>query len=438
MSIIKPTRRGLLQGIGGLSGLGMLGGVSLPARALPSGRRLVVVRALGGWDTTFCMDPRLSTSVSGQLVVEGPDVDEASPGDEEIVPYGGLEIMTNIGKRPAVDRFFDAHANDTVVVNGIYTGSIVHDECRVRILTGTRSTSNPDVGLIASLGGADTFAIPYLDLTGGAFLGAYAAYAGQLGLNNQIKALLDRTIPLQGAEGSGVTYPNYLPSNGQADAIAAFVDDRTNRLESKGWAGSRSQKRIDDLTTASERRDRLLTEGQSLSDSLSFGFTPTLNEQAGLAVEMLESGLCHSVAIEDTTSWDSHNDISDQHGHFERLFGGLEVLVDALELAGLFNDTLIVVLSEMTRTPLRNQDGGKDHWSSTSALLIGGFLEGARSLGGTDTGMVPYGIDLPTGMIDTAGISLQFDQFIGGVMRAAGVDTEEWFPGLEVLRGIVD
>ncbi len=438
MSHKKPTRRGVLQSLGGLGGLGLLGGVSIPAFALPPGRRMIVVRAMGGWDVTHCMDPRLSTSVGGRLAVEGPDVNEANPGDEQIVSYEGLDIMTNVAKRPSVDLFFSEHAKATVVINGISVGSIAHDECRVRILTGTRATTNPDLGLVVSLDGAATFAVPYLDLTGGAFLGGYAAYASQLGNNNQIKALLDRTIPLNGAAGSGVTYPGFLPNPGQSDAIEAFMKDRASRIEAQGWGGDVSAKRIADLQTADDRRQQLMAEGQTFSESLEFGRAPTLSRQCALAVEMLEQGLCHSVAIEDSSSWDSHNDISDQHDHFERLFDALNTMVADLEAADLFEDTLIVVLSEMTRTPVRNQDGGKDHWPSTSALLIGGFLDGARALGGTDTALSPYGVDLGTGLVDTSAPPLQYNQFIAGVLNTAGAQPEEWLPGVEVLRGIVD
>jgi hypothetical protein len=438
MAFDKPTRRGLLQGIGGIGGIGLLGGGSFPALALAPGRRMVVIRAMGGWDVTHCMDPHLSTTVGGRLMVEGPDVNEDQTGDEEIAVYDGLEIMANRTKRPAVDTFFSAHAKDTVVVNGIYVGSLVHNECKVRVLTGTRSAAQPDLGLVASLSGSNSFAVPYLDLTGGAFLGGYAAYASQLGANNQIKVLLDRTLQFDGPAGSGLHYPGYLPNVAEADAIADFIGDRFTRMEQRGWGGSRSQKRIADFEAAADRRDRLMFEGEDFSESLSFGEIPTLDRQCELAVEMLQTGLCHSVAIEDAISWDSHVDNADQHVHFERLFGAINTLVANLEAVGMFEDTLIVVLSEMTRTPVRNGDGGKDHWSSTSAMLIGGGLEGARALGGTDSGLVPYGIDLASGMVDTDALQLGYDQFVAGVLHAVGVDPEEWLPGVGVLRGIVD
>ena len=46
--------------LSGFASLGALAGLSLPAFA-SEGKRVIVVRAFGGWDTTFCLDPRLTT-----------------------------------------------------------------------------------------------------------------------------------------------------------------------------------------------------------------------------------------------------------------------------------------------------------------------------------------------------------------------------------------
>ena len=46
--------------LSGFASLGALAGLSLPAYA-SEGKRVIVVRAFGGWDTTFCLDPRLTT-----------------------------------------------------------------------------------------------------------------------------------------------------------------------------------------------------------------------------------------------------------------------------------------------------------------------------------------------------------------------------------------
>src|SRR5687767_4047041 len=100
---MRLNRRQLLQG-GAAAALA----ASRPARgAGPSGtpRRLILVRAGGGWDPTFCMEPRFSDGI-----VEGPDVDvdPTIPEDvEEIRSFGGVELMVNDYKRAPVTRFFE-------------------------------------------------------------------------------------------------------------------------------------------------------------------------------------------------------------------------------------------------------------------------------------------------------------------------------------------
>ena len=100
--------------------------------------------------------------------------------------------MLNQMRRPAVGQFFQQNADQTVVINGISVGSIVHEECRHRIATGNRDRSAADMGTLTavSFGGMST--LPYLDLTGGAQVGPFAAQTGMLGRNNQILALVDR------------------------------------------------------------------------------------------------------------------------------------------------------------------------------------------------------------------------------------------------------
>ena len=93
----------------------------------------------------------------------------------------------------------------------------------------------------------------------------------------------------------------------------------------------------------------------------------------------------------------------------------------------------------MTRTPKINSDGGKDHWPSTSALIVSGSIEGGRVLGGTDEGTLEaLPVDLHTGSVDENGSTLSYDRFVAGVLHAVGVDTEEYLPNVEVLHGIID
>jgi uncharacterized protein (DUF1501 family) len=104
---------------------------------------------------------------------------------------------------------------------------------------------------------------------------------------------------------------------------------------------------------------------------------------------------------------------------------------------GLLDRTVVLVQSEMTRTPRRNAAGGKDHWHVTSAMLMGGALRGGRAIGATTDGLDARPIDLNTGAPRTDGVPLRYDHFAAGVLNALGGVSDRWFPQVIPLGGLL-
>ena len=419
------SRRGFLGLAGGLGACSLL-----PTLAWANGaaKRVLVVRAYGGWDVTFCMDPRLSTA-------GGPDGPDVTGSDEQIVNYDGLPIMASTF-RPSVHGFFQEHAAETIVVNGISVGSIVHGECRRRIATGSRLDTAADMACLSAVNHGSNETLPYLDLTGGGRVGPHAAMAGSLGRNNQILALLDRNVQISAPDGTA--FPRYTPSPSQKASVAAYLDQRRSQYSDRLGARADSA-RVATLDAAIERQ-RALMESTVLQDNLDFGQAGSLIEQCELAASLMASGFCHSASVDSGTNWDTHTDLSEQHQLYENLFGGLSGLVESLKGEGIWDETIVVVLSEMTRTPLVNSDGGKDHWPNTSALLMGGGLVGGRVLGGSSQDTLDaMPVNLDSGLLDSSSDDvITYGSFAAGVLHAAGIDASESLPGEGVLHGIVD
>jgi hypothetical protein len=66
---------------------------------------------------------------------------------------------------------------------------------------------------------------------------------------------------------------------------------------------------------------------------------------------------------------------------------GLSALLEDLHNRGLLDETLVVVLSEMGRTPRVNGGAGRDHWSFCySVVLAGGGVRGGQVYGSSDRG----------------------------------------------------
>ncbi len=406
------------------------------ARAAPGDLplHLIVVTATGGWDVSYVLDPKPES-----VLVDGPELDEDAdePEDRErLVSYGDIAISSNPFKRPAVDRFFNAWADRSVLARGVWVGSISHDACRARMLTGGSEEGRADLAAMVADATGRSAAIPSIDLGGTASAGPLAAITGRAGRNGQLAALLDRSTPMSGPTGSGVRYPQYQPQPAARDAMSTWLAEREARFAAT-WSGRPgAEQRLADLTEARARAQRLRAEGPDFARALSRADAATFGGQASLAVQLIESQLAHTVVVDSGLNWDSHDNNAEQHGHHEALFHGLDGLMTELADAALLDRTVVVVLSEMTRTPRRNEAGGKDHWPVTSSLLLGGPLRGARVLGGTDDALDALPVDLSTGRPSPSGTVLRYDHLHAGLLDLLGARPGDWLPGVPLLGGL--
>ena len=395
------------------------------ARAAGSPRHLIVVFADGGWDVTYLFDPKL-----GVPTVDGPDLDEdrADPDDREYLRrQGDLSYVANNSRRPAVNTFFDRWASQAAIVNGIWVGSIAHQPCAVRMLTGTRNETSSDVSVIAGASLGLDRPIPQVDMGGVGFTGSLAAYSGQTGKRNQLKLLLDREMTVAGPREADWDYPLFVPHPHDSDAVRAWLQARRSGLAGlPAGASTRSRRRLADYEESISRAAMIDEQGAEFADVMQYGLSPLLSDQLDVAVDMILGGLCHSVALDSGSSWDTHDDNAQQHASYDALFVGLAALMDRLQAEDLLQSTAVVVLSEMGRTPRLNENIGKDHWPTTSALLLGSGLHGGRVYGGTDDNLDCEAVDLASGELDNGGTTLRYDHFATGLLQWVGVDPGDW------------
>jgi hypothetical protein len=116
-------------------------------------------------------------------------------------------------------------------------------------------------------------------------------------------------------------------------------------------------------------------------------------------------------------------------------------VIDMVEIGSgggsLAEELTIVVLSEMGRFPLLNQVGGKDHWTYTSAMLIGSGIQGGQAVGEYDADCRGGKIDLVTGQPDEQGISLVGAHLGATVLQLADIDPAEHLVGFEPISAIL-
>jgi len=354
--------------------------------------------ARGGWDITRVFAPEF---------------------DNEIVAMESSAIRVDVGdlsyvhddSRPNVAAFFDAYAASTLILNGISVPSISHGNCEKLILTGGSAESAPDwAAAVASA--APDLPLPHVVLSGTSFAGNLGGVSTRIGTNGMLAKLLDGSIHEVVDRPSG----QHLP------AVARLLDQRLRERAEVGTAFQEA------LLRASEMKD--------LEGTIQWDVGPSIEEQATFAIQAFASGLSRTASIEVlgvAGGWDTHqnNDV-DQTSSFEKFFGSLNAIMPQLG-----ENTVVVAMSEMGRTPNLNGDEGKDHWPYTSAMLIGPGVDGGRTVGGFDEAFYGQPLDPSSGEVSDSGIELSTGTFGATLLTLAGMDSEEILPGYAPLTGVL-
>jgi hypothetical protein len=416
-------RRDLLR-----AGVAIAAAASMPgwpvrlAKAAPKPRNLLVVFNYGGWDTTYGLDPK-------------PRGGKVDVGDGDIARVGEIPILASTS-RPKVAEFFQRYGAVAAVVNGVQVRSIAHEECIKRMLTGTPSSESADVAATAAFELGRDLPVPYLVLGPIAMTGAFGSIAGRTGSVNQL-----RTIVMPGADypppRGRSPYGDVAPSEAEEGLVAAYLEASAERQRAVRAQRGSNAKQIDDFVKSMEREGLLRRFVKDSGGFGDFAYTPDLRVQSEIAVRALERGLSHSVMLGGGLQWDTHNDNAQQSMLYENLFDGLVDLGTRLERAKLLEQTTVLVVSEMGRTPKLNVTRGKDHWPVTSALVFGAGVAGNRAVGATDDALGALSVDLATGKPAPDGKQLQTANVASAVLEIVGVDPKKYYPGSEPLHAIV-
>jgi hypothetical protein len=398
-------------------------------------KNVIVLACFGGWDAASVLDPKKPSDDISLMPGE-----EAEAGN---IRYRSLATKDTIYEKAGdqVDAFFQEYYDRTVLLRGIDVGSLAHAACRVRILTGTDDATLPDFAAIAANEIGYDRPLPYVDLGGNGYMGPLGRIVGRFGVDSQIAALVDpEAYPLY----APIDKPLYVPGDADQDAIANYVLGRAqDQLGGRAKLGYNND-RVRDYIESHARASQLYGHRAQLPHTIEF---TELTDQVALAPKLLvgDSGaLCQTIFLDSRLPWDTHFDNDNlQLLSYQTAFGAIRDLLAGIEEAGgpkLLDDTLIVVLSEMGRTPLQNTANppGKDHWPTTTALLIGGGIQGNRIIGGTDSIMNARPLNFDTGLPDDAnGRLVTSADFIATILDYVGVVHSDWSDG-EVIRALAN
>lgn len=402
------TRRALL----GLP-LSLAVAAALGASGAGNSRRFLFIHAEGGWDPLCVFAPLFGRA--------GIDMEaDAAPWT-----VGGLSLVDS-PSRPSVRHFFENWHHRTLVLNGVSTRSVNHETCQAVALTGGTANTRTDFPTLLAAARADDFRLPHVAFSGPVFPGEHSVLVSratgliQATVSGELLAIADQPMTGLGEPSSRVVR-DYLSRRAETLAHGRASDRSAAYLEAVRRAGGL-------------RDDRYQIELEPKATVLS---------QAKAAIAALRDGVCRVATLGTGFLWDSHVDNTDQTVNFEALFGDLDkVLAELAVTPGpegrpLSEDTVVVLSSEMGRTPGYNDTAGRDHWPFTTMLLFGEGLSTDRVVGGFDDLYGGIGVDPASGEADPERRGIAAAD-VGATLLALGdVDPGEGIPGAEVLGGLL-
>src|SRR4051794_26037669 len=355
----------------GLAGLGYAVPFVRPSEASAKpkdepygGPYYVVFNASGGWDTTYLMDPKGVKGIN-RLYKAG---DILTQGAHKYAPTakhakGGLSN----------EDFYKQFGQELLVVNGLDYSVNNHAPGAPYMATGKLdSLAYPTfAALVAACQGP---ACPLSFLT----FGNYSA-TGNLVAMSRVPYLPSLR---------GLANADAVGGNERAPYHDRFALDRIERALAAEAEVRAAQPRL----PRAEHAENMLFAAQVNSKALE-RVTPyipkdvpkeRLAQQADIALASFKAGVCVSANLS-IGQFDSHanNDV-DQMKLLPEFLAGIRYVTRRAEELKVRDKLVLIVQSEMGRTPNYNGGNGKDHWSIGSILFLGRGIKGDRVIGATD------------------------------------------------------
>jgi hypothetical protein len=328
------------------------------------------------------MDPKGVDGIN-RLYQQG---DILTVGNHRVAP-----IAKHIAKGMSNEDFFAKYGSELCVFNGLDLSVNNHTPCARYMATGKLdSLAYPTFpALVAACYGAEA---PLAFLT----FGNYSA-TGNLVPMSRVPYLQSLRLLARADSVEGGTHPYQ----------DAFVSDRIERALEGQFEARVSDARLPRV----ERSQSMLYAAQTNSKALRrvVPFLPKepakerLAQQNDIALAAFKAGVCVSVNLS-IGQFDSHNNNdADQMKLIPEFLAGIDDLLCKAEALEIRDKLVVIIQSEMGRTPNYNNGNGKDHWSISSIMFLGPGIVGNRLIGATDEKQQLVPIDPQTLKLDPVG-----------------------------------
>jgi hypothetical protein len=341
-----------------------------------AGPYYLVLNASGGWDTTYLMDPKGIDGIN-RLYQQG---DIQTKGAHAFAPTA-KEVKDGLSN----EDFYSELGDELLVLNGLDYSVNNHSPGARYMATGKLdSLAYPTfAALVAACQGP---ACPLSFLT----FGNYSATGNLVAMSRVPYAQSLRKLANADAVDGNARSPYH-------DQFALDRIERALRVEIESRAGQLRLPRA-------EHAENMLFAAQANSKAL-WRVTPyipstlpkeRLSQQADIALASFKAGVCVSANLS-IGQFDSHaNNDRDQMKLIPEFLAGIRYILRRAEELKIRDKLVVVVQSEMGRTPTYNKGNGKDHWSIGSVMFLGRGIKGNRVIGATDEKQLHVPLDPQT------------------------------------------
>ena len=392
-----------------LTGLGFAcpGGLAALARGATKeeppyeGPFYVVFNASGGWDTTYLMDPKGIGGIN--RLYQQSDI--ITKGAHKFAPTGKTREggMSN-------EEFYGEFASELLVVNGLDYSVNNHSPGARYMATGKLdSLAHPTfAALVAACKGP---ACPLSFLTFGNY-----SNTGNLVAMSRIPYLPSL---------KKVALADHIEGNERSPYHDDFALTHIENALAEQHASRALQPRLPRV----ERAENMLYAAQVNSKALQrvTPFIPNsipkdrMAQQAEIALASFKAGVCVSANLT-IGQFDSHaNNDRDQMKLIPEFLAGIAYFIRRAEELKLRDRLVVIVQSEMGRTPNYNGGNGKDHWSIGSAMFLGPGIKGNRVIGATDEKQFAVPVNPQTLARDEKGIRMRPEHIHEALRQFAGI-----------------
>ena len=393
-------------------GLMSAAGLLMPRPLLAStrtDRKFLFVLCYGGWDTSMVFSPMFDIS--------GADTE----GDATTASAGGIDFVDSEA-RPSVRSFFENYGERCAVINGLEVPSVTHERCRRILMTGSTATTTDDWAALLAGNATESLLLPHVVLAGPAYTHQHTDAVIRVGSNGQLPDLLDNTA-LQHSD---------MPVTALPAEVSALADAHLARAIAGQTGQAAAGRPAQVMSGYGDVLDKLAAlkglDGVELSPE-DAGCARDLAADAAAVFDLFSMGITRCAMVRSdgwcSQGWDTHQGNPLQSTHYEELFGYLQLLMADLDtrttITGtpLSEEVTVVVLSEMGRHPQFNTWGGKDHWTFTSAMLIGAGVAGGQVVGALDGDALGEKVALTSGEPSDSGVTLSAEH-LGATLLALG------------------